>query len=39
MNGEDVAAAIKRGTEGVLVASGIAKAKHPHKVMLSSHKQ
>jgi triosephosphate isomerase len=33
-NGEDVAAAIRLGTEGVLVASGIVKAKDPHKVML-----
>jgi triosephosphate isomerase len=33
-NGEDVAAAIKLGTEGVLVASGIVKAKDPYKVML-----
>jgi len=32
-NGEDVAAALKLGTEGVLVASGIVKAKDPHKVM------
>jgi len=33
-NGEDVAAALKLGTEGVLVASGIVKAKNPFKVML-----
>ncbi len=33
-NGDDVAAAIKLGTEGVLVASGIVKAKDPYKVML-----
>jgi len=33
-NGEDVAAAIKLGTEGVLVASGIVKAKDPYSVML-----
>jgi triosephosphate isomerase len=33
-NGEDVAAAIKLGTQGVLVASGIVKAKDPYKVML-----
>jgi len=33
-NGKDVAAAIKLGTEGVLVASGIVKAKDPYKVML-----
>jgi len=32
-NGEDVAAALKLGTEGVLVASGIVKAKDPRKVM------
>jgi len=33
-NGEDVSAALKLGTEGVLVASGIVKAADPHKVML-----
>ncbi|MFQ6095051.1 MAG: triose-phosphate isomerase, partial [Candidatus Bathyarchaeia archaeon] len=33
-NGEDVAAALRLGTEGVLVASGIVKAKDPYKVML-----
>jgi triosephosphate isomerase len=33
-DGEDVAAALKLGTEGVLVASGIVKAKDPSKVML-----
>jgi triosephosphate isomerase len=33
-NGEDVAAAIKLGTQGVLVASGIVKAKDPYRVML-----
>jgi triosephosphate isomerase len=33
-DGEDVAAALKLGTEGVLVASGIVKAKDPYKVML-----
>ncbi len=33
-SGEDVAAALKLGTEGVLVASGIVKAKDPYKVML-----
>ena len=33
-SGEDVAAAIKLGTKGVLVASGIVKAKDPYKVML-----
>ena len=32
-SGEDVAAALKLGTEGVLVASGIVKAKDPYKVM------
>jgi len=32
-NGDDVAAALKLGTEGVLVASGIVKAKDPRKVM------
>jgi len=32
--GEDVAAALRLGTEGVLVASGIVKAKHPDKVLL-----
>jgi len=33
-NGEDVAAALRLGTKGVLVASGIVKAKDPYKVML-----
>jgi triosephosphate isomerase len=33
-NGEDVSAALRLGTEGVLVASGIVKSKDPHKVML-----
>lgn len=33
-NGEDVAAALRLGTEGVLVASGIVKAENPYKVML-----
>jgi len=33
-SGEDVAAALKLGTEGVLVASGIVKAKDPHVVIL-----
>jgi len=33
-NGEDVSAALKLGTEGVLVASGIVKAADPYKVML-----
>lgn len=32
--GEDVAAALKLGTEGVLVASGIVKAKDPYKVLM-----
>ena len=32
--GEDVAAALKLGTEGVLVASGIVKAQNPYKVLL-----
>ncbi len=32
--GEDVAAALRLGTEGVLVASGIVKAKNPYKVLL-----
>ncbi len=32
--GEDVAAALRLGTEGVLVASGVAKAKDPYKVLL-----
>jgi len=32
--GEDVAAALKLGTEGVLVASGVVKAKYPDKVLL-----
>jgi len=31
---DDVAAALKLGTKGVLVASGIVKAKDPHKVLL-----
>lgn len=33
-NGEDVTAALKLGTEGVLVASGIVKAKDPYKAIL-----
>ena len=33
-NGEDVAAALRLGTEGVLVASGIVKAKDAYKAML-----
>jgi triosephosphate isomerase len=32
--GEDVSAALKLGTRGVLVASGIVKAKDPYAVML-----
>jgi len=32
--GDDVAAALRLGTEGVLVASGIVKAKDPYKVLL-----
>jgi triosephosphate isomerase len=32
--GEDVAAALKLGTKGVLVASGIVKAKDPYKMLL-----
>ncbi|MCS7120234.1 MAG: triose-phosphate isomerase [Nitrososphaerota archaeon] len=33
-NGEDVAAALRLGTEGILVASGVVKSKDPYKVML-----
>jgi triosephosphate isomerase len=32
--GEDVAAALRLGTKGVLVASGIVKAKDPCKVLM-----
>jgi len=32
--GEDVAAALRLGTEGVLVASGVVKAKDPYKTLL-----
>ncbi|MDH5448759.1 MAG: triose-phosphate isomerase [Candidatus Bathyarchaeota archaeon] len=32
--GDDVAAALKLGTKGVLVASGIVKAKNPYKMLL-----
>lgn len=32
-NGEDVAAALKLGTEGVLAASGIVKAKDPYRIL------
>jgi triosephosphate isomerase len=32
--GEDVRAALKLGTQGVLVASGIVKAKDPYKALL-----
>jgi len=33
-HGEDVAAALRLGTEGVLVASGVVKARDPYKVLL-----
>ena len=33
-HGEDVSAALKLGTQGVLVASGIVKAKDPYMIML-----
>jgi triosephosphate isomerase len=33
-SGEDVAAALRLSTEGVLVASGVVKAKDPYKVLL-----
>lgn len=33
-SGEDVAAALRLGTEGVLVASGVVKAKDPYRVLL-----
>jgi len=33
-SGEDVSAAIKLGAEGVLVASGVVKAKDPSKIMM-----
>jgi triosephosphate isomerase len=32
--GEDVSAALRLGTKGVLVASGIVKAKDPYKILL-----
>ncbi|MEM3597048.1 MAG: triose-phosphate isomerase [Candidatus Bathyarchaeia archaeon] len=32
--GEDVAAALKLGTQGVLVASGIVEAKNPYRILL-----
>ena len=32
--GEDVAAALRLGTQGVLVASGVVKAKNPYNIML-----
>jgi triosephosphate isomerase len=32
--GEDVAAALRLGTEGVLVASGVVKAKDPYQVLM-----
>jgi len=34
VRGEDVAAALRLGTEGVLVASGVVKAKNPYRVLL-----
>jgi triosephosphate isomerase len=34
-HGEDVSAALKLGTQGVLVASGIVKAKDPYMIMLA----
>jgi len=37
-SGEDVAAAIQLGSEGVLLASGIVKAKDPHLVLLGMAK-
>jgi len=33
-HGDDVAAALRLGTEGVLVASGVVKAKDPYKILL-----
>jgi len=33
-HGEDVATALRLGTEGVLVASGVVKAKNPYRVLL-----
>jgi len=33
-SGGDVAAAIRLGVEGVLISSGIVKAKDPYKIML-----
>jgi triosephosphate isomerase len=33
-SGEDVAAALRLGTEGILVASGVVKAQNPYKVLL-----
>lgn len=32
-NGEDVAAALRLGTQGILVASGVVKAKDPYRVL------
>ena len=32
--GEDVRAALRLGTQGVLVASGVVKAKDPYAIML-----
>ncbi len=37
--GEDVTAALRLGTEGVLVASGIVKAQNPYKVLLEFAKE
>jgi triosephosphate isomerase len=34
-NGEDVAKAIELGTQGVLLASGVVKAKNPKDVLLN----
>ena len=33
-SGEDVAAAVQLGTEGVLVASGVVRAKNPYRVLM-----
>ena len=37
-SGEDVAAALKLGTEGVLLASGLVKSKNPYKVLVEMAK-
>ena len=37
-SGEDVAAALRLGTKGVLLASGVVKAKDPHKVLVEMAK-